>query len=103
MEFEELKKMNPALGFLHFHVLTTIKLLSVLIIVFTSIITQEQSLCNNDGGSIFIHSFIYFAFFFISHTQAITIHYIYNSLQVTVIVYKKEIKRKGRTKSTKIL
>ena len=49
---------------------------------------------------------ILFFFFFISHTQTITIDYIYNSLQVTVIVYKekKEInKKKGRTKSTKIL
>ena len=34
--------------------------------------------------------------FLISHTQTITIHYIYNSLQVTVIVYKKEIKEKER-------
>ena len=42
-------------------------------------------------------------FYFISHTQTITIHYIYNSLQVTVIVYNKEIKRKRKTKSTKIL
>ena len=31
--------------------------------------------------------------FLISHTQTITIHYIYNSLQVTVIVHKKEIKK----------
>ena len=31
-----------------------------------------------------------FFFFFISHTQTITIHYISNSLQVTVIVYKKK-------------
>ena len=30
-----------------------------------------------------------FFFFFLSHTQTIIIHYIYNSLQVTVIVYKK--------------
>ena len=31
-------------------------------------------------------------FIIISHTQIITIHYIYNSLQVTVIVYKKRNK-----------
>ena len=31
-----------------------------------------------------------FFIFFISHPQTITIHYVYNSLQVTVIVYKKE-------------
>ena len=48
------------------------------------------------------HSSLFFIIiFFISNTQTITIHYIYNSLQVTVIVYKKEIKRKRRTKSTK--
>ena len=36
---------------------------------------------------------IFFVFvIIISHTQAITIHYIYNSLQVTVIIYKKEIR-----------
>ena len=36
-------------------------------------------------------NWIYFFFFFFlfSHTQTIIIHYIYNSLQVTVIVYKK--------------
>ena len=45
--------------------------------------------------------FIYLFIFFLSHTQTITIHYIYNSLQVTVIIYKK--RRKGRTKSSKIL
>ena len=45
--------------------------------------------------------YYYYYFFIISHTQTIIVHYIYNSLQVTVIVYKKEIKRK--TKSTKIL
>ena len=61
--------MNPALGFLHFHVLTAIKLLSVIIIVFTSMITQEQSLCNNDDGSIFIHSFILFCIFFLFRTH----------------------------------
>ena len=33
---------------------------------------------------------IFFFIFFISHPQTITIHYVYNSLQVTVIVYKKE-------------
>ena len=33
---------------------------------------------------------IIFFIFFISHPQTITIHYVYNSLQVTVIVYKKE-------------
>ena len=31
----------------------------------------------------------FFLFFFISHTQTIPIHYIYNSLQVTVIVSQK--------------
>ena len=41
------------LGFVHFHTLTAIKLLSI-IIVFTGIITQEQSLCNNDNGSIIL-------------------------------------------------
>ena len=36
---------------------------------------------------------IFFVFvIIISHTQTITIHYIYNSLQVTVIIYKKEIR-----------
>ena len=35
---------------------------------------------------------IFFVFFIISHTQTITIHNIYNSLQVTVIIYKKEIR-----------
>ena len=34
--------------------------------------------------------------------QTITVDYIYSSLQVTVIVYKKEIKRKRKTKSTKL-
>ena len=34
--------------------------------------------------------YYYYYYFFISHPQTITIHYIYNSLQVTVIVYKKE-------------
>ena len=38
---------------------------------------------------LFCSSFRTMPFFFISHTQTITIHYIYNSLQVTVIVYKK--------------
>ena len=37
-------------------------------------------------------------FFFISHTQKITIHYIYNSLQVTVIVDKKRNKNKKKDK-----
>ena len=50
-----------------------------------------------DGN--YIHSFFFFA-----HTNNYnTLHYIYNSLQVTVIIYKNEIKRKGKTKSTKIL
>ena len=36
---------------------------------------------------------IFFVFFIIiSHTQTITIHNIYNSLQVTVIIYEKEIR-----------
>ena len=51
----------------------------------------------------YYHFLLLFYFHFISHTLTITIHYIYNSLQVTVIVYKKEIKRKRKTKSTKIL
>ena len=51
----------------------------------------------------YYHYYFLLLFYFISHTQTITIHYIYNSLQVTVIVYKKEIKRKRKTKSTKIL
>ena len=43
------------------------------------------------------HFFVFFVLFcFISHIQTITIHYIYNSLQVTVIVYKKEINKKKR-------
>ena len=43
----------------------------------------------------------FFFFFCISHTQTITIHYIYNSLQVTVIVYKekKEINKKKEGQS----
>ena len=42
--------------------------------------------------SLLVLSYTFFFFFlnFISHTQTITIHYIYNSLQVTVIVYKKK-------------
>ena len=52
----------------------------------------------NDGLTIEFYKFFWseigtFFFFFISHTQTITIHYIYNSLQVTVIVYR-EKKRK---------
>ena len=59
---------------------------------------EESGLLN-----IFYYYYFLLLFYFISHPQTITIHYIYNSLQVTVIVYKKEIKRKRKTKSTKIL
>ena len=52
---------------------------------------EESGLLN-----IFYYYYYLLLFYFISHTQTITIHYIYNSLQVTVIVYKKEIKRKRR-------
>ena len=52
---------------------------------------EESGLLN-----IFYYYYFLLLFYFISHPQTITIHYIYNSLQVTVIVYKKEIKRKRR-------
>ena len=45
---------------------------------------EESGLLN-----IFYYYYLLLLFYFISHTQTITIHYIYNSLQVTVIVYKK--------------
>ena len=53
-EIWRVKKINRALGFVHFHTLTAIKLLSIIIIVFTGIITQGQSLCNNDDGGIIL-------------------------------------------------
>ena len=47
-------------------------------------------------------SFFYY-YLFISHAQTITIHYIYNSLQVTVIVYRKEKKKKNKVHKNTIV
>ena len=43
-----------------------------------------------------IDPFFYY-YLFSSHAQTITIHYIYNSLQATVIVYRKEKKREKQS------
>ena len=43
-----------------------------------------------------IDPFFYY-YLFISHAQTITIHYIYNSLQATVIVYRKEKKKEKQS------
>ena len=43
-----------------------------------------------------IDPFFYY-YLFISHAQTITIHYICNSLQVTVIVYRKEKKKEKQS------
>ena len=47
-------------------------------------------------------SFFYY-YLFISHAQTITIHYIYNSLQITVIVYRKEKKKKNKVHKNTIV
>ena len=49
-----------------------------------------------------IDPFFYY-YLFISHAQTITIHYIYNSLQVTVIVYRKEKKKKNKVHKNTIV
>ena len=45
----------------------------------------------------------FYYYLFISHAQTITIHYIYNSLQVTVIVYRKEKKKKNKVHKNTIV